>query len=170
MTRNLMISIFALFFSFPIVAQDLPSILTEQEIQDIACGDSEQVKDHMKVMGRLIVELTGSVDMVLDPEVSEAKKSQVLLLSQKLRAHLSAVMLQNPPKLYKIDPENVLRAKLIFQDYVNKVIAKTLDLDFQLIEKPETPEEQKQQMIQVASLILEIDKIIKSAHFNYRDK
>lgn len=159
-----------LIFSFSISQAEsgLPGLLPQDEVQKIVCGQDDPVKGHMGQMGRLIFELSDKVDDVLNEESNNKELHSVIIeKAQKLRVHLSAVMVKNPSKLEKIYPGDPQKAQLIFQGYITQVIEKTIALEWELLAAADDEVALQSKKVKVASLLLEINRIVDEAHSTF---
>ena len=151
---------------------EIPGLLHPDEVKAISCGTGEKVRDHMQEMGDLITDLGHHVDALLDPEteLEEYKeiKKQIITQSQRLRVHLAAVLVKNPPKLLMIDSDNPARAKLIFQEYLIMVIKQTIAIEKELREDYDEAVQIREQNIKTGSLLVELNEIVSNAHSIFR--
>ena len=147
----------------------LPVIVEDMEVNEIICGDTIAIKDHMAQMGFIIRQLTGSVNSIIEGQSTDELRAEVMLKAQTLRLHLTAVFPKTPDKIKDIKPGDLQGSKLIFQRYILILMEKTVDLEEALLTKPQSLEAEKAQSVKIANIILEIDEIVQSAHNLFRE-
>jgi len=143
-------------------------VVSDDVAQAIMCEENISISDHMRRMGSIIRELTGSVQAVFSGDSQEMNKASVIENAQMLRIHLSSVFPLTPPKIMAIDAENPQGSKLVFQSYLLRMMQLTLKLEEALLMNPEDTLGQDLQQIQVNSYIAEIYTTVEKAHELFR--
>lgn len=144
-------------------------VVSDDVAKAIMCEENTSISDHMRRMGFLIRELTGSVQSAFDGESKNVNKQTVIENTQMLRVHLSTVFTLTPPKILAIDAKKPQTAKLIFQGYILRLMELTLQLETELLKEPIGEKEVKMQQIHVEDHITEIYETVEKAHKLFRD-
>lgn len=157
-------------YEFPGVTaqQNLPGIINETTVNNIMCGDKLLIKDHMARMGFIIRSLRELVNDIISGNNADEIRAIVMVDSQVLRTHLTAVLPKTPQKIKVINPEKVQENKVIYQRYLLKMIGLTIDIEDELLKKPLTPDQIKAQQLKIANLIIKIDETVTEAHNLFR--
>jgi hypothetical protein len=150
------------------VTSQLPGIISEAEVDQIICGQQNQIKDHMAQMGFIIRGLRQLVNDFVQGNDIEELKATVMVDSQILRTHLTAVLPKTPDKIKQINPAKLQDNKIIFQRYILKMIGYTIDIEEELLKTPVTPDEIAAQRLKIANLIIAIDDTVQEAHNLFR--
>ena len=148
--------------------QKLPGIINESTVNKIMCEDKLEIKDHMARMGFIIRSLREMVDNIVSGYKVDELKAIVMVDTQVLRTHLTAVLPKTPAKIVNYDPENIQKNKIIFQRYLVKMIGYTIDLEEELLKVPMNPDQIQAQRLKIASLIIKIDETVNEAHSLFR--
>jgi hypothetical protein len=141
------------------------SMISDAEANAISCDQNMSIPDHMSQMGFIIRDLAGMVDSIID---NKDIRDHVLLLNQKLRAHLVAVFNQTPEKIKNIEPSDLQASKIVYQRYIHKMLGYSIELENELLKKPVTPGEQQSQNIKIAALIIDVHETVEEAHKKFR--
>lgn len=150
------------------IENKLPGIINESKVDEIICGNQYEIKDHMARMGFIIRSLREMVnDLVLGNNADELK-AIVMIDSQVLRTHLTAVLPKTPKKIKDINPDQIQQNKLIFQRYILKMVTLTIDMEDELLKRPTNPDEIAAQRLKIANLIIKIDETVQEAHNLFR--
>jgi len=175
-----MMMIFAMLFAVQANAQDngltfdnvthanLPGIIKDSTVNNIMCGDKLEIKDHMARMGFIIRSLRELVNDIVSGNNADEIRAIVMVDSQVLRTHLTAVLPKTPEKLKKINPAKIQQNKIIFQRYIQKMIGLTIDIEDELLKKPMNPDDIEAQRLKIAGLIIKIDETVTEAHNLFR--
>lgn len=151
-----------------LTSSNLPGILEESKIEEIMCGQNSTIKDHMARMGFIIRSLRELVNDIVIGNNADEVRGIVMIDSQVLRTHLTAVLPKTPEKIKNIDPSNIQKNKIIFQRYIHRMIGYTIDIEEELLKKPLTPDGLEAQRLKIAGLIIKIDETVTEAHNLFR--
>ncbi len=160
----------AVLFSSMAIAQNpaLPGVFDPAEAFKITCDAERPINSHMRTMARLISDMNSFIEDVLKSPGGDVN-AVLMERSQRLRVHLSAVMHKLPPKIYKIDPSSVKKSQLVFQEYLLRVMFKTVEIESELLQPPKEPWAQQAQRVKIANLIFELEGIVNAAHHRFRE-
>ncbi len=150
------------------VEHNLPGIISDQKVDDIVCGNKHEIKDHMARMGFIIRSLRELVNDIIEGSNADELKAVVMIDSQVLRTHLTAVLPKTPTKIKEIDPAKIQQNKVTFQRYILKMISFTVDIEDELLKRPTNPDEIAAQRLKIANLIIKIDETVQEAHNLFR--
>jgi len=146
----------------------LPGVFDPAEALKITCDGERPINSHMRTMARLISDMNSFIDDILKSPGGDVNVA-LMERSQRLRVHLSAVMHKLPPKIYKIDPSSVQKSQLVFQEYLLRVMFKTVEIESELLKQPTEPWAQQAQRVKLANLIFELEGIVTAAHHRFRE-
>lgn len=164
------IILFLTITSLSVVANPkLPGVINDTTVENIMCGEGLEISDHMGRMGFIIRSLREMVDNIIAGNKTDDLKAIVMVDTQVLRTHLTAVLPKTPPKIVNYDPEKIQKNKIIYQRYLVRMIGYTIDIEDELLKTPMTPEQDKEQRVKIANLIIKIDQTVQEAHSLFRD-
>ena len=144
-------------------------VVTDDVAKAVMCEENISISDHMRRMGAIIRELTGSVQSTFDGNDQELNKAAVIENAQMLRVHLSSVLPLTPSKIMSINAENPQEAKLVFQSYLLRMMQFTISLERELLKEPANQQEAELQQIHTEAFINEIYETVEKAHKLFRD-
>jgi hypothetical protein len=166
--KSILVTVLFSFLAFPVMGNTtLPGLFPPEDAFQITCDPDLPIVSHMRTMSRLISDMNSFVDELLNLHNSDVRAA-LMSRSQRLRVHLSAVMHKVPDKIYQIDPSSVQRAQLIFQDYLVRVMQKTIEIELELMRNPSEPWQQQAQRVRLANLVFELESIVNAAHTQFR--
>lgn len=143
-------------------------VVTDDEATEIICKEYATISDHMQTMGGLIRKLVESIQqpegLVDDNEIAKTVRNV-----QLLRVHLTSVFNLTPAKVLSIDETDPQNAKLIFQGYLHKILGLTLQLESELIKRPQSYAAKTAQKVHIDHYITDIYETVAKAHALYRD-
>jgi hypothetical protein len=170
MKKCLFIYLIGLLFSNHVMGQSekLPGIIKDSKADSIICGNESDLKDNMAQMGFMIRNLRELVNDFVQGADSYHLEAVIMVDIQVLRTHLIAVLPKTPEKIIKIEPQKVQQNKLVFQEYILKMVQLTIEVERTLLDRPQSLAEEKEQRIKVGGLILQIDETVGKAHSLFR--
>jgi hypothetical protein len=174
--KNLLV-ILILMFAFTGLANDsemgtyenLPGVIKDSTVNNIMCGDKLEIKDHMIRLGSIIRSMREMVNDLVQGNNSDEVRAVLMVDSQVLRTHLTAVLPKTPEKIKNIDPKKIQQNKIIFQRYLVKMVSYTIDMEDELLKRPMNPSQGQDQRLRLANLIIKIDDTVTEAHDLFRD-
>lgn len=171
MVQKSTILIFIILFSlnaFSSSGGHLPGIINDSKVESIICGEENTIQSNMAQLGFMIRNLREMVNDFIDGSESDHLKAVIMVDIQVLRTHLTAVFPKTPQKILNIDPNNLQKNKLIFQNYILQLIQITIDIENELLIEPSSVSNSKAQRIKIAGMILKIEETVEKAHKLFR--